>query len=106
MKSISPSIVIEYPVMMDTDNIDTCLDEVKYKGTEKYLKHILVWIAISERGFSEVFVQSVNASAMNQDIYLEECLVKRLKPFINRYHSDGKYLFWPDLTSAHYATKV
>ena len=54
-------------------------------------------------------MQSVNALAINQDIYLEECLVKRLKPFIDKYHSDGKYLFWPDAffwPRAHYATKV
>ena len=57
---------------------------------------------MQERGFSEVFVQS----AINQDMYLEECLVKRLKPFIDKYHSNGKYLFWSDLASAHYATKV
>ena len=88
-----------------TDNIDTCPDEVRYKGIEKCPKLMLVWIAISERGFSEVFVQSVNAPAINQDIYLEECLLKRLKAFIDKYHSNRKYLFWPDLASAH-AMKV
>ena len=27
-------------------------------------------------------------------------------PFIKKYHSDGKYVFWPDLTSSHYANTV
>ena len=27
-------------------------------------------------------------------------------PFINMYHSDDKYLFWPDLASSHYANSV
>ena len=27
-----------------TGNIDLCLDEVRYKGIEKYLKHILVLV--------------------------------------------------------------
>ena len=30
------------------------------------------------------------------------------KTFIDKYHGDGKYLFWPDLDLAgvHYATRV
>ena len=27
-------------------------------------------------------------------------------PFIAKHHADGKYLFWPDLASAHYAKSV
>jgi hypothetical protein len=37
---------------------------------------------------------------------LEECIKKRLVPFIEAHHSDGQYLFWPDLASAHYANSV
>ena len=44
--------------------------------------------------------------AVNQKIYLDECIKKRLIPFIKAHHSDGKYLFWPDLASAHYAKTV
>ena len=32
----------------------------------------------------------------------QECINKRLLPFIAKYHSNGNYLFWPDLTKAHY----
>jgi hypothetical protein len=30
-------------------------------------------------------------------------LEKRLLPFINEYHQDHNYIFWPDLASAHFA---
>ena len=33
-------------------------------------------------------------------------LIKRLVPFIKKYHSDGKYVFWPDLASPRYAYSV
>jgi len=44
--------------------------------------------------------------AMNQSIYLEECIKKRLIPFIRQHHSDSQYIFWPDLASSHYAKSV
>jgi hypothetical protein len=28
---------------------------------------------------------------------------KRLMPFMKKYHEDGRYVFWPDLETAHYA---
>ena len=34
--------------------------------------------------------------------YVDECLKARLLPFIKKYHSDGEYVFWPDLASSHY----
>ena len=43
---------------------------------------------------------------INQYVYLEECIRKRLIPFINANHTDSKYLFWPDLARSHYATSV
>lgn len=44
--------------------------------------------------------------AINKEIYLNECIIKRLVPFIEKNHSDNKYLFWPDLASSHYAKTV
>ena len=46
-----------------------------------------------------------NKTAVNQFIYLGECLEKRLEPFI-RHHPDGQYVFYPDLASSHYAQRV
>jgi hypothetical protein len=36
-------------------------------------------------------------------IYLEQCLKRRLLPFINCHHRDSNFIFWPDLASAHYS---
>jgi hypothetical protein len=88
-----------------TGNIEECPDSVKYKGKSKYPKKILVWIAISERGISKPLIRSSKAVAINQNIYLKECLKKRLLPFINNKHYDGNYIFWPDLASSHYANQ-
>ena len=39
----------------------------------------------------------------NKAIYSKQCIEKELVKFIEDYHADGNYLFWPDLASAHYA---
>ena len=41
--------------------------------------------------------------AVNQEIYIKNCIKKKLIPFIDKYHSHGAYVFWPDLASSHYA---
>ncbi len=89
-----------------TDNIENCPDEVKYIGKEKFPTKILVWVAISERGVSEPLIRPSKAVAINQETYLEECLVQRLLPFIEKHHDDGNYIFWPELASSHYAKQV
>ena len=37
---------------------------------------------------------------------MKECIDKRLLPFIGKYHSNGNYLFWPNLAKAHYSNIV
>lgn len=44
--------------------------------------------------------------AINQKVYLEECIKKRLLPFINKHHLINPYIFWPDLSTSHYAKSV
>ena len=44
--------------------------------------------------------------AINQQVYQEECLEKILLPFLKEHHADGKYVFWPDKASSHYAKKT
>jgi hypothetical protein len=75
---------------------------VKYRLIEKFQKKLLVWIAFSENGITEPYFVP-NGLAVNLKIYLNECIKKRLLLFINQHHSDGKYIFWPDLASSHYA---
>lgn len=88
-----------------TRDIESAPDNVKFKTKQKFEKKLLVWLAISQRGISSCFIVP-SGMAVNQDIYLNDCIKKRLLPFIEEYHPDGRYLFWPDLASSHYAKKV
>ena len=56
-------------------------------------------------GMSEPFIKLSKSESINHHIYLDECLQKRLVPFINDKHRYGNYLFWPDLASSHYASQ-
>jgi hypothetical protein len=88
-----------------SDDIQKTPTDVKNKMKAKYESKLLVWVAVSPRGMSSVkFFKS--GLAINQYIYRDECIRKRLIPFINKYYRDGKYVFWPDLASSHYANSV
>lgn len=89
-----------------TNDLNKCPESVRFKGKEKFPQKILVWIALSERGMSEPLFQESKAEAINGSIYLEKCLKERLLPYIEKYHSDSKFIFWPDLARAHYANSV
>ena len=78
---------------------------VKYKSVTKFQKKMLVWFCFSEKGISSPYIVP-SGLAVNQKVYLEEMIKKRLIPFIEKHHSDGQYIFWPDLASSHYAKKV
>ena len=73
-------------------------DTVKYIDVVKFEEKVLVWMAISPKGPSGL--------AVNQEVYLNECIVKRLMPFIEKHYQKDKYVFWPDLASSHYANSV
>lgn len=79
--------------------------EKKYRqiAMKKFAKKYLVWQAICSCGKkSKSFI---TVGTINKDIYIKECLQKRLLPFIKEHISRTKKipLFWPDLASAHYA---
>lgn len=72
----------------------------KLKPKEKFPKKYMIWLAIDENGnVSKPFITTKN---MNSELYLKECIIKRLIPFIK----NKKVLFWPDMASCHYAKKV
>jgi hypothetical protein len=79
--------------------------KVKYVKKAKYEKKLLVWAAISSKGISKIFIVP-SGQAVNQHIYKEECLQRRLIPFIKKYHQEDEFIFWPDLASSHYAETV
>ncbi|CAF1933346.1 unnamed protein product [Rotaria magnacalcarata] len=79
--------------------------EVKFKRVQKFERKLLVWIAISTNGISSSFFAK-QRQAFNEKTYLEECIIKRLVPFIDTYHDKDKTLVWPGLASSHYSNIV
>jgi transposase len=80
-------------------------DHVKYQFKSKYPSKVMVWLAMSSRGISQPFIRT-SGNAINSQIYIEECIRKGLVKFIEKYHSDNKFVFWPDLASSHYAKAI
>ena len=67
--------------------------EVRFKRTQKFEEKLLVWTAISTNEISSPFFAK-RRQAINEKTYLEECIIKRLVPFIDTYHDKDKTLFW------------
>jgi hypothetical protein len=75
--------------------------EVMVIRKSKYEKKLGMWLAVSSHGISTPFFFE-SGLAINQAIFKEKCLKSRLLPFINKYHSDDKYVYWADSTASHY----
>lgn len=70
--------------------------------TEKFGRKILVWQAICECG--EKSTPFFTTSTMTMELYVKECLSKRLLPLVKKH--DCETLFWPDLASCHYGSQA
>ena len=80
-----------------------CSDSVQYfAGKEKYPDKVMVWVAISYPGISKPLFRPSKSEAVNSDIYISECLEKRLLPFNREHDPDSNYICWPDLAGCHY----
>lgn len=86
---------------IDKSSVD---DSLRFKSKEKFPKRFLVWQAIDEFGnISEPFIKF---GTLKAEEYRNECLEKRLLPFIKKYHPNSDVLFWPDLATIHYERSV
>ena len=86
-----------------TANFEEAPYGVKFRPKQKFATRLLMWIAVSEKGISPPFFLE-RPNSINAQIYITECIMKRLVPFLNSKFPHGDYIFWPDLASAHYAT--
>ena len=76
-----------------------CPDNIRFKERQKWPSRVMMWIAISQDGrFSKPFF--MEKGTMNGDMYLAECIKKRLVPFLAQCRPDS--LFWADGATAHY----
>ena len=76
----------------------------KIKCSSKFPKKFVVWQAMDQ--FGNVSEPYVHEGCMDSETYLKECIMKRLIPFIKNYHCIENVVFWPDLSTIHYAKKV
>jgi hypothetical protein len=88
-----------------SSNVNATSNDAKFFTKNKFEDKLLVWIAISSNKISKVFMMP-SGTAINGQIYIEQCLSNRLIPFIRNLHKNDEYFFWPDLASAHYSKKV
>jgi transposase len=77
-------------------------EKIRFRTLDKFPLKLMVWVAISPRGISEPFFCPRNM-AVNGDIYRQDCIQDHLLPFLQDFHQDGDYYFFPDLASSHYA---
>lgn len=78
---------------------------VKFSKKAKFEQKVLVWIAIGPQGMSQCFIRK-SGYAITAKRYLNECIKRRLIPYIHSNYTEGEYVFWPDQASAHYAKIV
>jgi hypothetical protein len=78
--------------------------EIRFKGKAKFFEKFLVWQAIDE--FGNVSDSYISTGNMNAKVYLEQCIKKRLVPFIQKQHRIEDVIFWPDMARVHYAKAV
>jgi hypothetical protein len=88
-----------------TRDKSTTPPDVRYMATRKFPPQLLVWLCVSPRGVSLPFFLE-RPNSMDGNTYREECIRKRLVPFIQQYHMADSVIFWPDLASAHYARQT
>lgn len=81
-------------------------ESVKFRAKTKFPQKVLIWMAISCKGHSSVYFRAQKEGAINGQIYRDECIKKRLIPFIKKNYPEEDYLFWPDLASSHYSNTV
>ncbi|CAF3331247.1 unnamed protein product [Rotaria socialis] len=79
--------------------------DVKYKSKRQFKSKILVSLALSSTGTSTPYIERTKGPAVDADVYICKFLTKLIK-FINKYHINDKYIFWPDLAGSHYANKT
>jgi transposase len=79
--------------------------EIQIITDRKFCPKLMIWLAISMRGRSSVYFVP-NKVNIDSEVYLRECVKKRLMPFLKKAYPDNSALFWPDKATAHYANIV
>jgi transposase len=87
-----------------SDRSETPL-EAQVLPHRKFCPKLMIWQAISMQGRSQLYIVPSRQN-VNKDVYLNQCLKKRLLPFLRQAYPTGNAIFWPDKASSHYARTV
>ncbi len=74
----------------------------KFKPISKFSKKVFGSISYRRKEMFIAFNRRIGKCYW-ANRYIDNCLKSKLKKFIDKYDSEGKYFFWPDLASAQYA---
>lgn len=88
-----------------SSDVSTSSANVKFATKKKFEGKVLVWIAMGPKGLSHALIRK-SGFAINAQRYLDECIKRRLIPYICEHYAQGEYIFWPDQASSHYAKTV
>lgn len=78
--------------------------EQKLKPKAKFPQKFCVWQALAEDG--QVSTPWVAPGTIKGKDYLNECLRKRLVPWIKKNYPNKKIFFWQDMAKPHYSKEV
>ena len=74
------------------ENVNETSASVKFKKKSKCPSKLLVWVAASTKGLSDIIYIVPSGLAINSDRYIDVVIIP--------------YVFLPDLASSHYSTKT
>ena len=77
---------------MQKKNVIETPASVKFDPRSKFEDKLLVWMCGSNKRVSKTYFVPI-VTAINQNIYLKECLIDKCIPFIESFNFDGQYLF-------------
>ena len=105
-ETVVPVDPAEIPAKQFYSWIDGEPADYKYmvKKYEKYTEKRMVWQCLDNDG--RVTAPCVFERNVTGEVYLRECIIKILMPFIRRYHKNEKIFLWADLATVHYDKKV
>lgn len=89
----------EFYVAESRGNVE---EQYRTQKKSKFPRKFLVWQAICTCGKRST--SFVTLGTVNTDIYIKECLQRRLLPFYKN-HGVPRF-FWPDLASCHYSKRT
>jgi hypothetical protein len=79
--------------------------DIRFKKRKKFEQKVLVWVALSPHGLSGALIKK-SGYAINAERYLDQCIRRRLIPYLRANYPNGGYVFWPDQASFHNAKAV